>query len=91
MSDGDEFNPLDEMDLAEVYAAGSAMEANRLVLLLQDEGIEAMSRESSVSKFPSTATQSYLITAPAPDKARAQALIKQAIADEIVPADGTFL
>jgi hypothetical protein len=87
----DEKNPLDDLEIAEIYAAGGAMEADRLVLLLQDEGIEAMNQMTSVSKFPSTATQRFLITAPAPDKQRAQALIKRAIDDEIVPADGTFL
>jgi hypothetical protein len=91
MSDGDEQHPLDDMSLADVYAAGGAMEADRITLLLQDEGIEAVKREVSVSEFPSTATQRYLILAPETDKARAQDLIRGAIRDGIIPEDGTFL
>lgn len=91
MSDGEEQNPLDTVDMADVYAAGSPMEADRISALLLDEGIEAMQREVSVSEFPSTATQRFLILAAEADKGRAQELIRQAIADGVLPADGTFL
>lgn len=84
-------NPLDDMDLVEVYAASSAMGADRIVLMLDDEGIAAQKRESSVAQIPSASTQRHLIIVPSPDKERAQALIKQAILDEVLPGDGAFL
>lgn len=91
MSDGEEQNPLDGVDMADVYAAGSPMEADRIAALLVDEGIEVLKREVSVSEFPSTATQRFLILAPESDKARAQELIRGAIADGVLPDDGSFL
>lgn len=91
MSDGEEQNPLDAVDMADVYAAGSPMEADRIAAILADEGIEAMTREVSVSEFPSTATQRFLILTAEGDKARAQDLIRGAIADGVLPNDGSFL
>lgn len=91
MSDDDESNPLDDMNMADVYAAGSPMEADRITLMLEDQGIEVMKREVSISEFPSTATQRFLILAPEADKKRAQQLIKSAIEDGIIPSDGSFL
>jgi hypothetical protein len=91
MSDGEETNPLDSMNMVDVYAAGSPMEADRISALLADEGIEPMTREVSVSEFPSTATQRFLILTAEGDKERAQALIRQAIADGVLPSDGSFL
>lgn len=90
MSD-EEPNPLDAMDMADVYAAGSLMEADRISAILEDESIEVMKREISVSEFPSTATERFLILTPAADKARAQELIRGAIADGVLPDDGSFL
>lgn len=96
MSDGDDQNPLNtsaltDMDLADVYAAGGPMEADRITLMLEDEGIEVMKREVSVSEFPSTATQRFLILTPESDKARAQELIRGAIEDGVIGDDGSFL
>ncbi len=90
-SDEEEHNPLDEMNMADVYAAGGPMEADRITLMLEDEGIAALRREISVSEFPSTATQRFLILTPASDKAKAQALIRQAIQDGVLSDEGTFL
>lgn len=84
-------NPLDEMDLVEIYAAASEMGADRIVLMLQDEGVDAVKRESSVAQLPTTSTQRHLVIVPAPDKERAQALIRRAIEDEVLPGDGSFL
>lgn len=96
MSDGDEQDPLsnnalDDMDMADVYAAGGPMEAERITLMLEDNDINVMKREVSISEFPSTATQRFLILAPENDKARAQELIRDAIRDGVIPDDGTFL
>lgn len=89
MSDAHDANA--DLDMADVYAAGSSVEANRIALMLEDEGIEVMSREISVSEFPSLATQRFLLLTPASEKERAQGLIRGAIADGVLPAEGTFL
>jgi hypothetical protein len=93
MSDGEETaNPFDDIELVEIYAAGSHMGVDRIVMMLQDEGVEALAREITVSEFPSSATERFLVTVPAGDKDKAVELIKQAIADKVLPADaGSFL
>lgn len=88
----DEKNPLDDMNLTEVYAAGSHLGVDRIVMMLADEGIEALGRETTVSEFPSSASERFLVTVPTGDKERAAGIIKQAIEDGVLPGDtGTFL
>lgn len=84
-------NPMDQMDLTEVYAASSAMGAERIVLLLQDDGVDASLRESSVTGFPTVSTARHLIIVPSPEAERARSLIRTAIEDEVLPGEGTFL
>ena len=84
-------NPLDQIHLVEVYAAASEMGADRVVLMLEDDGIVAQKRESSVAGFPAASTQRHLVIVSAQDKERAQALIRRAIDDEVLPGDGSFL
>lgn len=84
-------NPMDEIDLLDVYAASSQLAAERIVLLLQDQGLAAESREISVSGFPSVGTARFLIVLPADQGPQATSLIQEAIHDEVIPGDGTFL
>lgn len=84
-------NPMDDIDLLDVYAASSQIAAERIVLMLQDRGLQAETRESSVSGFPSVGTARFLIIMPANQGEAAKALIQEAIDDEVIPQDGTFL
>jgi len=84
-------SPWNDEDIVELYAAGSSVEADRIVLLLDEEGIEAQRRETSVPVFPAISNARHLITVLAHDKDRATEVIKRAIDDEILVADGTFL
>jgi hypothetical protein len=84
-------NPMDDIDLLDVYAASSQIAAERIVLMLQDQGLQAECRESSVSGFPSVGTARFLIVMPANQGERAKSLIEEAIRDEVIPGEGTFL
>jgi hypothetical protein len=90
MSD-DPFDAVPDMDLSEVYSAASPMEADRILMVLADEGIEGMRRDTSVSQFPSDANAGALVLVPVESRDKARELIQQAIDDEVIPADGTFL
>lgn len=85
-----ERSPLTDEDIVEIYAAGSDVEADRIVLLLEEQGVDAQRRETSVPVFPG-ATYRHLITVLAHDREKSVTAIRQAIEDGILPADGTFL
>lgn len=87
----EDHNPMDDVDLTDVYAASSGVGAERIVLLLQAEGVEAEARESSVAGFPAAGTQSHLVIVPANQREQARALIKKAVEDGVLPGDGSFL
>ncbi|MBI1949174.1 MAG: hypothetical protein HYS27_26030 [Deltaproteobacteria bacterium] len=82
---------LDAQDLVEIYGAKNVMEADRLVLLLGDEDIEAIHRATTMSSFPTAAEAHYLVCVRADDKARAVELIEAARTDGAISTDGAFL
>ena len=84
-------HPYDDEDIVEIYAAGSSVEADRIILLLGENDIEGHCRETSVPVFPGAGSHRYLITVLAHSRQKAVDEIKQAIADQILPDDGTWL
>ena len=84
-------HPYDDEDIVEIYAAGSSVEADRIVLLLGENDVEGHCRETSVPVFPGAGSHRYLITVLSHSRQQAIDAIKQAIADEILPDDGTWL
>lgn len=92
MSESDKTeHPYDDEDIVEIYAAGSSVEADRILLLLGEIDVEGHRRETSVPMVPGAGSHRHLITVLAHDKAKAVEAIKQAITDEILPGDGTWL
>jgi hypothetical protein len=87
----DQNHPRADEDILEIYAAGSDVEADRILLMLRDEGVEAHRRETSIPMYPAAGTARFLITVFASDADKARLVLKQAIVDEILPKDGTFL
>jgi hypothetical protein len=84
-------HPYDDEDIVEIYAAGSSVEADRILLLLGENDVEGHRKETSVAMIPGAGSHRHLITVLAHDKDKAVSAIKQAIADEILPDDGTWL
>ena len=84
-------SPLDLEYLVELYGAASAMEADRIVLLLDEDGIESIARETTMSSFPSPGNAHHLVCVRASERARAKQLIEAARADGAVTTDGLFL
>ncbi len=74
-----------------IYAASSALEAERIVLLLDEEGLKAEKQESSVIGIPTDAGHQFLVTCFAHLSEHAHQVIQKAIDDKIVSAQGTFL
>lgn len=88
----DQHRPHPDEDLVAIYAATNAMEADRIVLMLKDEGIEhVLKQESSISEIPTVGTQSFLIAVLESDREKAQSVIRQAIEDGVLPKGGTLL
>jgi hypothetical protein len=82
---------LDATDMIELYAASSAMEAERIVLILEDEGVEALARALSASSFPADVSSQHLIVVQAPDRDKAKEAIAKARADGVITVTGDFL
>ena len=88
---GSFMNDLHLEDLVEIYAAAGALEADRIVLLLDEEGIEAIARETTMSSFPSTFEGSHLILVRDAQKAQARVLLENARRDGAIGETGAFL
>ncbi len=92
---------MDEQDSAEgsndemldLYRCYEHQEALRLMDLLEEKNIEALLRDRSASAFPTSVgmTSQQIIAVTQSDREEAQALIKTAIKDEVVSAQGVFL
>lgn len=82
---------LDAQDLIEIYGAKNVMEADRLVLLLEEDGIEAIQRATTMSSFPTASEAHYLVCVREEQRARAVELIEAARRDGAVSTDGAFL
>lgn len=78
-------------DLVEIYGAATSMEADRIVLLLDEDGIEAIARETTMSSFPAPAESHYLVSVREPQRERARALIEAARRDGAISENGSFL
>jgi hypothetical protein len=79
-------------DIIEIYGAATSLEADRIVLLLDEDGIEAIARAASMSSsFPSPAEAHFLVCVREPDKPKARALIEAARTDGAISTDGAFL
>lgn len=78
-------------DLVEIYAAATALEADRIVLLLDEEGIEAIARETTTTSFPAPAEDSHLILVREAQRAQARSVIEAARGDSAIGDTGAFL
>jgi hypothetical protein len=76
-------------DLVELYAAASAIEAERLVLLLNEDGVEALARETTASSFPTSGM--HLIMVRTSDREKAHATIALARSEGAVTDRGEWL
>ena len=79
-------------DIIEIYGAATSVEADRIVLFLDEEGIEAIARAASMSSsFPSPVEAHFLICVREPQRAKAKELIDAARRDGAISEDGAFL
>lgn len=77
-------------ELVEVYGAASSVEADRIVLLLEEEEIDAIVRATTASSFPSPAAAHHLVCVRGSDQERARHLIEAARRDGAISEDGAF-
>jgi hypothetical protein len=78
-------------DLVELYGAATAVEADRVVLLLAEEGIEAVARATTMSSFPSPAEAHYLVCVREAGLEKAREVIEAARRDGAISENGAFL
>lgn len=78
-------------DLVEIYAAATAVEADRIVLLLEEDGVEAIARETTASSFPAPSDNSHLILVREGSRKQAHDLLEAARRDGAISEDGAFL
>ncbi|MCP4502828.1 MAG: hypothetical protein GY822_23050 [Deltaproteobacteria bacterium] len=82
---------LTNVEITTIYAASSAIEADRIVLLLEEEGLKANQQESSVSGIPTDSGHRFLVTCFSNLSEQARDVIKAAIGDEVISSNGSFL
>jgi hypothetical protein len=82
-------NDLSGEDLVELYAPANAIEADRIVMLLAEDGIEAIARATTMSSFPTSAQ--HLVLVRAADRERAHATIANARREGAVSDGGEWL
>jgi hypothetical protein len=79
----------DAEDLVELYAAQGAIEADRIVLLLAEDGVEGLARATTVSAFPTSGA--HLILVRGADRERARATIENARREGAISVGGEWL
>jgi hypothetical protein len=79
---------LEAEDLIELYAAPNQLEADRLVLLLAEDGIEAIPRATTMTSFPTSGTWLNVVAASAVTDARR--IITTARAEGVISTGGAF-
>jgi hypothetical protein len=79
----------DADDLIELYAAINQLEADRLVLLLGEDGIEAIARATTMTSFPTSGA--WLVQVRFADRAQATKVIGAARAEGAVSDRGEFI
>ncbi len=75
-------------EIIELYVAPSQLEADRLVLLLEEDGVTAMARATTMASFPTSG--SYLILVKNTDLATAKKTISDARAGGAISDAGAF-
>ncbi len=80
---------LDREDLVEIYAAASQLEAERLVIMLREDGVEAIARDTASSSFPTEGQ--HLILVRQGDHAKALQTIGAARNEAVVTTGGEAL
>tara|TARA_B100000683_G_scaffold229997_1_gene230717 strand:+ start:2514 stop:2870 length:357 start_codon:yes stop_codon:yes gene_type:complete len=84
-------HPLDEESFVAFYAATNELEARRIVAILADENVEGMVRETTNTVFPGAAGMRFLVFVPANARSSAAQLVQQAINDEVLSQDGSYV
>lgn len=79
----------DADDLIELYAATNQLEADRLVLLLVEDGIEALARATTMTSFPTSGA--WLVQVRHADREKAAKIIGAARLEGAVSHRGEFL
>ncbi len=75
----------------DIYAAANDIEAERIITLLNSEGVPATYYQSNVSSLPSDASKHFIITTPAKSRNVALALIQNARKDGVISDTGMFI
>lgn len=78
-------------ELVQIYGAATRMEADRIVLLLDEEGVDAVVHETQATSFPSSSGAHYLICVRGPDEPRTRTVIEAARLGGAISEQGTFL
>ncbi len=85
-------DPVDD-ELHDVYVCYSGLEARRITGILEQEGIESLIRDRSVSDFPTpnNLESRQIIAAYPGQEDAARNIILQAIRDEMISKDGHII
>lgn len=75
----------------DVYAASDALEAERIITVLEEEGIVAHESSSGVSQIPSLGDNRFIIAVLRGSIKQSKAVIEQARQDGVISANGIFL
>ena len=80
-------------EMANVYACYNTQQVERVVGILQENGLDVLVRDRSSSAFPTYVgtTAQQLVAVAKHEHDRARDILQAAITDEILPGEGDFL
>lgn len=80
-------------DIQDIYTCYNEQEADRIVEVLQEAGVQPLVRDTSSSILPFTIGHiaPIVIAVPLRDKISAQSVIANAIADGVLPQEGNLM
>jgi hypothetical protein len=80
-------------DTVDIYACYETQQAERLVEILEEEGLDVLVRDRSSTLFPTNVGKSaqHIIAVAGSSADRAREVITSAVRDGVVPDDGEML
>jgi hypothetical protein len=78
-------------DWVELYAASSQLEASRIVLMLDEDGVDSIARATTMTSFPAGGSSQHLVLVRFEDRVRARLMIDAARRESAITTNGEFL
>lgn len=83
--------PVEIERLLDIYAASNEIEAERIIAILEDEGIFATESQTGISQLPVSSDTRYIIAVFKENAMAAKKHLEQARKDQVISENGGFI